>query len=128
MKLLRRLAVLFTTLTLLIGGTFATANADQYPWPHNGCTSAPDHIAGADFTHPCNQHDGCYALHWADRGTCDAWFWNDMIKECRKLPFDLVANCGVTAGIYYLAVRTFGDRYYNSNGEQVRISAPMQIG
>jgi hypothetical protein len=110
---------------LTIGAALAEAK-DPYPWPHNGCTNAPDHVGSADFTYACNHHDGCYAEHWANRATCDGWFWNDMIAECRKQPFEVVTSCAGTAAMYYGAVRLFGDYYYNSNGKYVRIDTPMK--
>ncbi|HSX01565.1 MAG TPA: phospholipase A2 [Candidatus Saccharimonas sp.] len=99
----------------------------QYPWPHNGCTGVTDNPAGASFTYACNHHDGCYAGHWASRATCDTWFRNDMINACRRLPFEMIGNCGIVANLYYYAVRLFGDKYYNSGGTLVRISTPMKI-
>ena len=122
----------FTAATMLALGLGVTINApaqaEQYPWPHNGCTNAPDRIGAANFTHACNQHDGCYANHWANRGTCDGWFWNDMIAECRTLQFELVSSCAGHAVIYYSAVRAFGQAYYDSNGKMVRIDTPMSLG
>ena len=104
--------------------------ADKYPWPHNGCTSAPDKAGGVNFTHPCNQHDGCSARHWADRATCDRWFRNDLEAECNKLPLWVRTStrCIIIAGTYYGAVRTFGARFYYSGGEYVRINTPMSYG
>jgi hypothetical protein len=101
---------------------------DQYPWPHNGCTNAPDFVAGADFSYPCNHHDGCYARHWAERSTCDSWFRNDMLKECHKLVIDAMSGCEVQANLYYLMVRIFGGKFYDSDGELVRINTPMSTG
>lgn len=134
-----RVAAVFTAAVLALGLSTAVATAPamasssttltaQYPWPHNGCTAVSDNPAGASFTYACNHHDGCYAGHWADRGTCDAWFRNDMINACRGLPFEMVSNCVIMAGIYYLGVRTFGDKYYNSGGQLTRINTPMNIG
>ena len=128
LRIRRFIASAALTLGVVAISTAPAQAKEQYPWPHNGCTNAPDHAGSANFTHACNQHDGCYARHWAGRSTCDTWFWNDMIAECRKLPFDLIASCGVTAGIYYGAVRAFGEPYYNSKGEMVRINTPMKIG
>jgi Prokaryotic phospholipase A2 len=106
----------------------STTITAQYPWPHNGCTSAPDNPAGASFTYACNHHDGCYARHWADRATCDQWFLNDMMTACRRLPFEMVGNCAGMAYVYYYFVRVKGQPFYDSNGTMVRISTPMRIG
>lgn len=112
-----------------------TQAADEYPWPHNGCTASPNRVGAADFTYACNHHDGCYAEHWANRLTCDNWFLNDMMAECDRIPwpnniptmFDPVRACRSTGQTYYQAVRAMGERFYNSNGKQVRINAPMKI-
>ncbi len=108
--MLRRVAtralLVFIAVAALVGFTAGPAMANQYPWPHNGCTSAPDR-AIANFTHACNHHDGCYALHWAGRGACDQWFWNDMIAACRKLPFEMIGGCTGTAGLSLFISRAF---------------------
>ena len=124
-KVVVRLCVVLMLVGALVGVSAGSASADPYPWPHNGCMSAPDRPSGADFTYACNHHDGCYALHWANRATCDAWFRNDMVSACRQVPFEMAGGCVVTAGIYYGAVRIFGQVYYDSPSLSVRISTRM---
>jgi Prokaryotic phospholipase A2 len=108
----------------------SSALTAEYPWPHNGCTAVTDRpFAGVSFTYACNHHDGCYAGHWASRETCDAWFRNDMFAACREahLPFEMGGGCASWTLAYYEAVRIFGQKFYDSNGAQVRISTPMKI-
>ncbi|MFI0800871.1 phospholipase A2 [Amycolatopsis lurida] len=106
----------------LFGSTFsASAHSGDHWWPTDGCTAAPEYY----FNHPCVHHDGCYAYHWADRGTCDNWFLNDMLAECRKLPFEIVGSCGGVAFTYYGAVRLFGGSFYDDSQITARISTPM---
>jgi hypothetical protein len=134
-RVLAAFAAFLMSLGLIGGVSVATASpalaqssttlTPEYPWPHNGCTAVTDNPAGASFTYACNHHDGCYGGHWADRATCDTWFRNDMLNACRRLPFEMVGTCAVWANIYYYAVRAFGDKYYNSNGQLSRISTPM---
>jgi hypothetical protein len=101
----------------------------QYWWPHNGCTWVSDAPAGVSFTYACNHHDGCYALRWSkDRATCDAWFYNDMIRACQTAPWWRQGACDDMALDYYLAVRALGWYYWNSNSQLVRINTPMTTG
>ena len=106
----------------------SSAWTPQYPWPHNGCTRVSDAPAGVSFTYACNHHDGCYAYHWADRGTCDAWFRNDMFGACYAAPWYLVYGCTAAANTYWAAVRVLGQPYYDSAGTISRISTPMTTG
>ena len=113
--------VLAVALVLAVA-TPASAHTGSHGWPTDGCTAVPD----LWFNHACVHHDGCYAYHWADRATCDAWFRNDMLAACaaRLLP-NLIATCAGTAMIYYGGVRVFGQRYYDSPRIATRIGTPM---
>lgn len=115
-----------TTVVQPSAHSFQLVAHNPYPWPHNGCTASPNHIGVANFTHPCNQHDGCYANRWAPRAACDQWFYNDLMKECDKIAWP--RGIPTIANTYVTAVRVLGERYYNSNGTHVRISTPMRIG
>jgi hypothetical protein len=119
---LRRMlvAVPLAFTVLAVGAGTAEAHSGSHWWPTDGCTSAPELY----FNHACVHHDGCYAYHWADRGTCDQWFLNDMMATCRSLPFEMVAGCATWAYAYYGAVRAFGGGYYNSPQVATRISVP----
>lgn len=97
----------------------------QYWWPHNGCTNTVDNPALISFTYACNHHDGCYALRWADRSTCDAWFRNDMLGACNERWYFNYTACVRAAWVYWGFVRVLGEKYYESNGELVRIGTPM---
>jgi len=118
----RGVTVVLLAIALVFGtaGT-ASAHSGSHWWPTDGCTAAPELY----FNHACVHHDGCYAYHWADRGTCDAWFRNDMLDICRRLPFELIAGCAGMAYIYYGAVRAFGGPFYDSPQVATRISVPV---
>lgn len=113
---------LMTTATSVASAESSSALTPQYPWPHNGCTRVSDSPSGVSFTYACNHHDGCYARHWADRGTCDAWFRNDMLSACDRAPWYLQQDCSRWAFIYYGGVRALGQKYYDSRGELSRIN------
>lgn len=133
----RRIAASLAVPVVIVGGMLVgpgTAAAEssseltaEYPWPHNGCTNTVDNPALISFTYACNHHDGCYAGHWADRGTCDAWFRNDMIDACNRRWYFNYEACIRAAWVYWGAVRILGEKYYQSEGELVRISAPMTV-
>ena len=108
----------------------SSATTSQYWWPHNGCTSVPDAPAWpVSFTYACNHHDGCYALRWSsNRGTCDAWFYNDMINTCNSYWWLNLSSCYSWASIYYVGVRVLGQKYWDSNGQLLLISTPMSVG
>ncbi|WP_270886567.1 phospholipase A2 [Pedococcus sp. 5OH_020] len=110
----------------------SSAWTTQYPWPHNGCTRVTDYpMPSVSFTYACNHHDGCYAYHWADRGTCDAWFRNDMYGACwnaYRWNGLLYNSCIVIATGYWTGVRILGQQFYDSNGTLTRISTPMNVG
>ena len=113
----RALAMLACFLLALLGLTSTAVPASaysssqitaQYWWPHNGCsTITGDAPSGVSFTYACNHHDGCYWGHWADKGTCDRWFYNDMLAACGGGWY-----CNWWAGAYYRAVQLFGAPYY----------------
>ena len=97
-------------------------NNGSHPWSTDGCSVVPDWgpswVGGAyfDFNHACIHHDGCYRQHWADRGTCDKWFLNDMYASCNAIhpawrPGQR-ASCYNQAVIYYNGVRAFGNSAY----------------
>jgi hypothetical protein len=118
----RVVVVMMMTLIPIVGSAAtASAHDGDHWWPTDGCTMAPELY----FNHACVHHDGCYAYHWADRGTCDAWFRNDMLATCRTLPFDLIGSCTATAFVYYGAVRAFGGFFYDSPEVATRIGTPM---
>lgn len=139
---MRRLGIILSAVALALSalltatplGSVASAESSsawtpQYWWPHNGCTHVTDTPLGVSFTYACNHHDGCYALHWADRGTCDAWFRNDMFAACyAHAPWYLVTACTGVANTYWTGVRLLGSSYYNSGGTVTRISTPMTTG
>lgn len=111
---------------LIMAGVFALAGAQpasaysdptitkQTWWTHNGCTSLfGDAPSGVSFTYACNHHDGCYNQHWADRGTCDAWFRNDMYAACSGPWAPQVRDsCFWWANAYYGGVRALGYVFY----------------
>ncbi|MEO8283364.1 MAG: phospholipase A2 [Pseudarthrobacter sp.] len=106
----------------------SSAYSPQYPWPHNGCTIAPDAPSGISFTYACNHHDGCYAGHWASKVTCDLWFYKDMSIACATAwwaPQVMRTACLEAATIYYGFVVARGQPYYDSKGQQVRINTPL---
>ena len=110
-------------LFVAVAPTVVATNA--WPWPHNGCTYAPDNIYGSSILDACNRHDGCYVMHWSSRATCDSWFLSDLQKVCRQFPFYLAGGCNASAYTYYVAVRTFGGYFYNANSYDVRMNTRM---
>jgi Prokaryotic phospholipase A2 len=78
------------------------SNMSAHPWSSDGCSKSPDQ----PFLHACIHHDGCYALKWASRATCDSWFLNDMRATCAEIRGGSV--CTGAAWTYYLFVRAFG--------------------
>lgn len=76
----------------------------------------PDNPPGAaDFGPACWNHDACYSAgSTTDRATCDARFRADMRYAC-----DLDGGssfCYSVASLYYQAVRSFGDSFYEGSG------------
>jgi hypothetical protein len=121
-SLTRALALTVMTLVAMFTAVApASAHEGDHWWPTDGCTAVPDLY----FNHACVHHDGCYAYHWSDRGTCDQWFLNDMLGTCRTLPFDLVTGCVGTAYLYYGGVRAFGGPFYDHPDIATRIRTPM---
>lgn len=116
-------------------------NASDHWWEDDGCTLVDDRgmayhpyrersggwsQAGAffSFEHACEHHDGCYRHHWASKGTCDEWFYNDMKASCDALyPRDRARNgvCRTEAWKYYKGVQLFGLPAYRSES----IKAPL---
>lgn len=129
-SLSQRLRAIFLALFLFSGYSAAvsqpaSAASDPWPWPHNGCTMAPDNIYGYSILDACNKHDGCYAIHWTSRESCDAIFLDNIQRVCRIMPFYLHTGCVGTSYVYYGAVRTFGWAFYNANSYDVRINTRM---
>jgi hypothetical protein len=92
-------------------GGNATGGGQWHSWPSDGCTKAPNWVPGVyNFTHACQHHDGCYVNHWADRGTCDQWFLNDMRAGCAWWN----TKCNEAAVAYYWAVRICGNYSYDN--------------
>ena len=112
-----------STPSKMIAPALVAANA--WPWPHNGCTYAPDNIYGYSVLDACNRHDGCYVMHWSSRETCDAWFLSDLQKVCRRMPYYMSGGCFGITYIYYGAVRAIGGSFYNGNTYQIRMNTRM---
>lgn len=113
----------------------------QHWWDNDGCSVVPDagvagtrvtvgsppftatvFISGAyDFHHACVHHDGCYRNHWADKGTCDQWFLNDMNASCEAI--DGNEACYDRARLYYWGVRVFGGNAYQSGSVDIPMDA-----
>lgn len=107
-SLLLALGVLVTVNAPNAAAYSDTTITSQYWWPHNGCsTPTGDAPSGVSFTDACNRHDGCYWGHWADKGTCDQWFLNDMRNACGSSGW-----CTTVAYAYYAAVAAFGWPFY----------------
>ncbi|WP_226772982.1 phospholipase A2 [Arthrobacter sp. ES1] len=137
----RRLASALTTLLLIFGtaGIITVSSAPpaaaissstitpQYWWPHNGCNIVTDTpMPGVSFTYACNHHDGCYWGQWANRATCDWWFYNDMRNACwQQAQWWQRPSCLVTASGYYGAVRAMGEPYYGKQIASERINTPV---
>ena len=93
----------------------------------NGCTLSPDRglvPVPYDFKSACNDHDYCYDDLWYGGGengryACDIFFVNRMSAWCNSyygawyLAWQR-GQCGLTAQVYYAAVRQFGGPYFNN--------------
>ncbi|CAH3046364.1 unnamed protein product [Porites evermanni] len=99
----------------------ASALKTESPQCHvetNGC-STPKGVPRPfveTFTPACNRHDVCYRCgyhyRWS-RKQCDKAFKSDMKKACRNQSGWLKRHkCRFTAGLFYMAVRTFGKSHY----------------
>ena len=81
----------------------------------NACTYSPDRVWGVyNFKHACNHHDICYRNRWG-RSYCDNTFWREMINQCQRNYgwWNPQRNwCYQAAGVYWVAVRSFGGFRY----------------
>ena len=110
--------------TTVHGAVATPANTTFHPWPHDGCSAAPERGPGWDFHHACVHHDGCYRGHWRSRRACDDWFRRDMRASCRVLhPTGVIGRwaCVGVAAVYHAAVRAFGVFAYHHRG----VGAPV---
>ena len=85
-------------------------NWTGHSWSSDGCSWSPDRGPNFDFAHACLHHDGCYRNHWADKNTCDAWFYNDMKATCSAMHKRaiFVNLCNGVALTYYKFAQRFG--------------------
>ncbi|MGY1704230.1 hypothetical protein ACI79C_06620 [Geodermatophilus sp. SYSU D00697] len=124
-------------------GNATPANDDdtQHWWNSDGCSVVPDsgvhgarvtagtppltvstYVVGTyDFHHACVHHDGCYRHHWADKGTCDRWFLNDMNASCQAIGGN--GACYDRARLYYWGVVVFGGGAYGQRSAAIPMDA-----
>ena len=85
----------------------------------SGCGDAgtdskvPDQYVGFNFTRPCFNHDICYGTCGTNKATCDNNFRNDMLAECKAIPWYQIIvgiqnDCIFAANAYYAAVHFLG--------------------
>ena len=121
------IAVLAICFAAIVGvsAPASAATTDPYPYPHNGCTYAPDTILGSDITPACNHHDGCYALHSMSRLDCDRQLRQELYAVCAQMTPLRSGACYSIASLYYGSVRLFGAHFYNAPYPADRISTRM---
>jgi secretory phospholipase A2 len=83
------------------------------PCSPNGCTAVPDAPLGYNFKPCCDKHDMCYCTCGVTREQCDLVFCGCLLGRCGTKCLWVPTPCRAAASAYCLAVKLFGESYYN---------------
>eukprot|EP00190_Bangiopsis_sp_CCMP1999_P001350 CAMPEP_0198732940 /NCGR_PEP_ID=MMETSP1475-20131203/41281_1 /TAXON_ID= ORGANISM="Unidentified sp., Strain CCMP1999" /NCGR_SAMPLE_ID=MMETSP1475 /ASSEMBLY_ACC=CAM_ASM_001111 /LENGTH=308 /DNA_ID=CAMNT_0044496149 /DNA_START=67 /DNA_END=990 /DNA_ORIENTATION=- len=88
---------------------------------NSGCGSGisaplvPDSLPGLfNFEDSCCHHDYCYSAGGVfTQKQCDDEFQSDLLRSCRSVFFFVRPLCILSANLYYQAVATFGETFFD---------------